>query len=151
MDICSTKFSYKFSLTNESDKVDPIPHLRIFLTKIQNKIYRTQKQIDRLLEIHKVDFNVDDFCCFDIYNKKVRTDGISITITEPHHNRLRIVEPSKNGKYIVRKLSMTEHFRLMGFEDGQIDFGGQSYQQICKRAGNYWDINLASIIMKIFL
>ena len=47
---------------------------------------------------------------------------------------------------IVRKLSMTEHFRLMGFEDGQIDFGGQSYQQICKRAGNGWDINHATLI-----
>ena len=36
----------------------------------------------------------------------------------------------------------------MGFDDGQIDFGEQSYQQICKRAGNGWDINLGSIIMK---
>ena len=61
---------------------------------------------------------------------------------------MRIVEPPKNGKFIVRKVSTFEHFRLMGFDDGQIKFGDMSYSQICKRAGNGWDINIASIIMK---
>jgi DNA (cytosine-5)-methyltransferase 1 len=76
---------------------------------------------------------------------------MSITITEPHHNSLRIVYPPKNGNFRVRKLSMTENFRLMGFPDGLIDFAGQSYQQICKRAGNGWDVNLVSKIMKRIL
>ena len=70
-----------------------------------------------------------------------------MTLTEPHHNATRVVEP-KNGYYRVRKLSTTEHFRLMGFSDGEIDFGNLSYSQICKRAGNGWDINVAGLILK---
>jgi DNA (cytosine-5)-methyltransferase 1 len=36
----------------------------------------------------------------------------------------------------------------MGFEDGEIDFDNQSYQQLCKRAANGWDINLVSMLFK---
>ena len=36
----------------------------------------------------------------------------------------------------------------MGFKDGEIDYAGQSYQQLCKRAANGWDINLAGLIFK---
>jgi hypothetical protein len=36
----------------------------------------------------------------------------------------------------------------MGFEDGELDYNNQSYQQLCKRAANGWDINLASKIFK---
>ncbi len=126
--------------------------IKDFLDKTPEKeLWLSEKQIDRLIEKHNVDFNVKEPLCLDIYNKKIRTDGMSITITEPHHNSLRIVYPPKNGKYRVRKLSMTEHFRLMGFPDGLINFAGQSYQQICKRAGNGWDINLVSKIMKRIL
>lgn len=111
-------------------------------------IFLNEKQIARLEELHKVDFNVKESLCLDIYNKKIRHDGTSITITEPHHNSLRVVHPPRKGKFIVRKLSMKEHYRLMGFEDGEFDFGTQSYQQICKRAGNGWDVSLTSKILK---
>lgn len=36
----------------------------------------------------------------------------------------------------------------MGFDDGKINFGDLSYSQLCKRAGNAWNINVASLIMK---
>jgi hypothetical protein len=36
----------------------------------------------------------------------------------------------------------------MGFKDGELKFANQSYQQLCKRAANGWDINLASKIFK---
>ena len=111
-------------------------------------LYLNQEQIKRLIELHNVDLNVKESCCLDIYNKKVRTDGISITLTEPHHNSLRVVEPKRKGKFVVRKLSVLEHFRLMGFKDNDIDFAELSYQQLCKRAGNGWDINVASRIFK---
>jgi DNA (cytosine-5)-methyltransferase 1 len=111
-------------------------------------LYLNQEQIKRLIELHNVDLNVKEPCCLDIYNKKVRTDGISITLTEPHHNSLRVVEPKRKGKFVVRKLSVLEHFRLMGFKDNDIDFAELSYQQLCKRAGNGWDINVASRIFK---
>ncbi len=112
------------------------------------KLFLTDKQILRLEEIHKVDFNVKEPLCLDIYNKKIRTDGTSITITEPHHNSLRIVHPPENGKFRVRKMSVSEHYRLMGFKDGEFNFSSQSYYQLCKRAGNGWDVNLTALILK---
>jgi DNA (cytosine-5)-methyltransferase 1 len=113
-----------------------------------SELYRSKAQIDRLIEIHGVDFNVKEPCCADLYNKKIRTDGVCITITEPHHNNMRVVEPPVNGEFRVRKFSETEHFRLMGFKNGEINLGDSSYAQACTRAGNGWDINIASIILK---
>ena len=82
-----------------------------------------------------------------MYNRKVRDDGICITILAPEHNKLRVVERPKKGKEIVRKLSVTEQFRLMGFKDREIDFAGQSYSQLSKRAANGWDINVVGILL----
>ena len=142
------KGSLKKDFTLEPPKQNLKGRFKDFLDKKpESDLYLNEKQISRLIEIHKVDFNVNESLCLDIYNKKVRHDGISITITEPHHNSLRVIEKPKNGKFIVRKLSKTEHFRLMGFEDGQFNFGEFSYQQICNRAGNGWDINVVSILI----
>jgi DNA (cytosine-5)-methyltransferase 1 len=133
----------------EPPKIELKKRFKHFLDiKPDKALYLNEKQIERLIEKHRVDFNVNEPLCLDIYNKKVRFDGVSITITEPHHNSLRVIEVPNNGKYIVRKLSKTEHFRLMGFEDEEFNFGDFSYQQICKRAGNGWDINLVSILIK---
>jgi len=112
------------------------------------KLFKTQEQIARLTELYGLDFVVNEPSCADLYNKNIRKDGISITLLEPHHNKMRVVQPPEGNKLKVRNYSITEHFRLMGFEDGEIDFDNQSYQQLCKRAANGWDINLAS---KIFL
>lgn len=127
--------------------------LKVFFKDIleespEEKLFLNQKQIDRIIEKHKVNLDVSEPCCLDIYNKKVRTDGISITLTEPHHNTLRVVLPKVSNKFIVRKLSEIEHFRLMGFKDNEINFGDLTYNQICKRAGNGWDINVASLVFK---
>jgi len=119
--------------------------------KVDSDLYRSQKQISRLIEIHKVDFNVKEPLCFDVYNKKIRIDGICPTITEPHHNSLRIVEPPINGEFKVRKVSITEQFRLMGFRENEIDFANQSYSQLGDRCGNGWDVNIVGkIFNKIF-
>lgn len=111
-------------------------------------LFKNQKQIARLMELYDLDFVVDRPSCVDLYNKNIRNDETSITILEPHHNKMRVVHPPKNGELRVRKYSISEHFRLMGFKDGEIDFDGQSYQQLCKRAANGWDINLTSKIFK---
>ena len=142
------KGSLKKDFTLEPPKQNLKGRFKDFLDKKpEDDLYLNEEQIARLIEIHKVDFNVKESLCLDVYNKKVRHDGISITITEPHHNSLRVIEKPKKGKFIVRKLSKKEHFRLMGFEDGQFNFGEFSYQQICKRAGNGWDINVVSILI----
>jgi DNA (cytosine-5)-methyltransferase 1 len=132
----------------EPEKKELKGRFKDFLDKNPDEsLYLNEGQIERLIEKHQVNFHVNESLCLDIYNKKIRHDGISITITEPHHNSLRVVEKPKNGKYVVRKLSKEEHFRLMGFDDGEFNFGDFSYQQICKRAGNGWDINVVSILI----
>lgn len=122
---------------------------------VPKEMYLSKKQIDHLKVKHNIpSFMVDTPLCLDIYNKKIKYDGYCITITLPEHNSLRVIE-SHPDKEVVRKMSVTEQFRLMGLEglqncgrDVDIDFAGQSYSQLSKRAGNGWDVNLVSILME---
>ena len=113
------------------------------------ELYLSQAQIKRLKEFYGIpSFIVKEPSCFDLYNRKIRTDGTCITILAPEHNKLRLVEvPKADGLEVVRKFSVTEQFRLMGFKDGEIDFAGQSYSQLSKRAANGWDVNLVGILL----
>lgn len=114
------------------------------------ELYLSQQQIQRIKDFYGIpSFVVNEASCFDLYNRNIRNDGICITILAPEHNKLRLVEPTKeDGIEIVRKFSVAEQFRLMGFKDGQIDFGGQSYTQLSKRAANGWDVNIVGILLK---
>lgn len=119
-----------------------------------SKLYLSDEQISHLKFKHNIDsFMVKEPLCFDVYNKKIKYDGCSITITQPEHNSLRIVEVPKHGKEVVRKMSVHEQFRLMGFRisrdlsECEIDFDNQSYTQLSKRAGNGWDVNLVGILL----
>jgi DNA (cytosine-5)-methyltransferase 1 len=111
-------------------------------------LYLTNIQIMRLIQLHNLNLNVTETLCIDIYNKKIKYDGSCQTITEPHHNTLRLVEvPLIDGSYRVSKLSVKEHFRLMGFEENEIIFdNNMSYNNICSLAGNGWDINVVEEI-----
>ena len=76
-----------------------------------------------------------------------------MTVTPPEHNIMRIVEPMIDGKERLRKLSIDEHFRLMGFrlddEVREIKFPSTlNYTKLGRRAGNGWDVNLVSILFK---
>lgn len=122
---------------------------------VPEAMYLSEKQIAHLKVKHKIpEFMVDTPLCLDIYNKKIKYDGYSITITQPEHNSLRIIE-SHDNKEVVRKMSVTEQFRLMGLEGLEgvnrkvdINFAGQSYTQLSKRAGNGWDVNLVTILLE---
>ena len=72
------------------------------------------------------------------------------TLKEPGHNITRIIEPRmKDGKVRIRKLSINEQFRLMGFNDNEIKFPDDlDYSHISARAGNGWDINLVGRLIK---
>lgn len=124
--------------------------LKIFLKdliekKVDKMYYLSTKQKKQLTKKTGVKFRgIKEALCFDRYNKQIRKDGICMTISEPHHNIMRIVEP--RGR--VRKMTPKEHFRFMGFADDEIDLNGFSYNQLCKCAGNGWDVNLTSKIMK---
>lgn len=116
--------------------------------KPEDFLYLSQKQIQRLKDFYGIEsFVVTEASCFDLYNRKIRNDGISITILAPEHNKLRLVEPTgSDGVEIVRKYSVAEQFRLMGFKDGELNFANQSYTQLSKRAANGWDVNLVGIL-----
>jgi DNA (cytosine-5)-methyltransferase 1 len=117
------------------------------------ELYKSQRQIARIHAIHHNDnFDVDEPLCYDIYNRKIRTDRICMTVTPPEHNVIRIIEPMQNGEERFRKLSLDEHFRLMGFHmDGvnnEIQFPPtQNYTKLGRRAGNGWDVNLVGILL----
>ena len=138
------------------DKIESEAKIGDFLDdNPEKKLYLSEAQIEHLKVKHHIDsFVVETPLCFDVYNKKIKRDGYCITITQPEHNSLRVVEvPKADGKEIVRKLSPFEQFRLMGFRisrdlsECEIDFNGQSYTQLSKRAGNGWDVNLVGILL----
>lgn len=139
----------------EPPKVKLEYRIKDFLDKNPDpELYRSQQQIDRIKFLHKIDkFDVSEPLCYDYYNRKLRLDGLCMTITPPEHNVIRIVEPIKNGKERVRKLSLDEHFRLMGFAMTEtfkeIKFPPtQNYTKLGRRAGNGWDVNLVGILIK---
>lgn len=121
---------------------------------VEPELYRSEAQIARIKHLHNIDlFEVHEPLCYDYYNRKLRLDGLCMTVTPPEHNVIRIVEPIENGKEKVRKLSLDEHFRLMGFElnekNREIKFPpNQNYTKLGRRAGNGWDVNLVGKLMK---
>ena len=145
---------------NFSMKPKPIP-LEHFIEEFldehpDEELYRTQAQIDHIKEIHgksKDYFHVKERLCYDYYNRKIRTDRICMTITPPNHNVVRIVEPQVNGMDRFRKLSVDEHFRLMGFKiNGKtreiIYPDNLTYLELGERAGNGWEINVVTVLLK---
>lgn len=123
-------------------------HIKKFLdAKPKPELYLTQEQCKHLIKKHNIDLNVPTSLCLDIYNKKIKYDGSCITLTEPHHNGLRIVEPMINLEYRVRKLSINEMFKLMGLNKNEINTNGFSYFQLAKRAANGWDVTIVEILL----
>ena len=117
-------------------------------------LYRSPQQLAHIHEIHNIGlFDVPEPLCYDYYNRKIRTDGICMTVTPPQHNVVRIVEPMVDGQERFRKLSIDEHYRLMGFKitdkSREIKYPpNQTYSELGFRAGNGWDINLVTILFK---
>lgn len=139
----------------EPPKVELKYRLKDFLDKNPDpSLYRTKAQIDRIHEIRNAPvFDVPEPLCYDYYNRKIRYDGICMTVTPPEHNVIRIVEPMVNGMERLRKLSLNEHFRLMGFKiddkNSEILFPPTlNYTKLGRMAGNGWDVNLVGILLK---
>ena len=142
-----------FDLTPPKKKLTK--RLKDFLDKNPDEsLYRSPQQLAHIHEIHNIGlFEVTEPLCYDYYNRKIRTDGICMTVTPPQHNVVRIVEPMVNGQERFRKLSIDEHFRLMGFrinnKEHEIKYPpNQTYSELGFRAGNGWDINLVTILFK---
>lgn len=84
---------------------------------------------------------VSETLILDLYNKKAKNDGVCITLTEPHHNNLRLLNQG-----IFRRLTPKECFRLMGFLKDEIKIDGIKDTNLYARAGNGWEINLVSLL-----
>ncbi len=152
-------FASKKDFPIEFSMVPPMPEeerprLKDFLDdNPPDDVYLSDKQVEHLQDVHGKhglkSFIVKEPLCLDIYNHKIKTDGLCNTITEPSHNITRIVEPiGKDGKLRVRKLSVAEQFRLMGFDSDEITFPDDlTYRDISARAGNGWDVNLVGKLL----
>ena len=154
-------FAYRGNLPTRFNMVPPVvpaeqrPRLAAFLDKKPpQEVYLNSSQVKHFIEVHTghgfKDWKVKEPLCFDVYNHKMKTNGITNTLTEPSHNITRIVEPpKKDGTICIRKLSIEEQFRLMGFENGELIFPDElNYTQISARAGNGWDVHLVGLLLK---
>ncbi len=136
-DICPPKVELKYTFADF-----------LYPDDIDDSLRLSDAQIAHLKVKHKIEsFDIPEPLCLDIYNKKIKQDKLCITITQPEHNSLRVIEPVKDGKERVRKMSVEEQFHFMGFKKGELNFAGQSYSQLSKRAGNGWDVNLVGILL----
>lgn len=107
--------------------------------------YVSQERVDELKQIIGVkSLATDEPVCLDCYNRKIMPDATFSTLTTKVNGKQYIVE----GENKVRKLTAMELFKLMGFKDGEIDFGGLKYSHLCIRAGNGWDINIVEQILR---
>jgi len=77
----------------------------------------------------------------DCYNKKIHTDRTP-TLTEPHHNSIRLQEPNLK----IRKLTPIECERLQGFPDGWTE--GVSDTRRYNQLGNAVTTNVIQAIIK---
>lgn len=77
------------------------------------ELYLSDAQIEHLKFKHHIEsFRVKEPLCFDVYNKKIKTDAMCITITQPEHNSLRVVEVAKMGKKLFAKCPLTNNSDL---------------------------------------
>ena len=105
-----------------------------------------QKSLNETLE--KVNLKNDDIKVLDLYNKKAQ--DISPTLTEPHHNSLRLYNKTK-----IRKLTPVECMRLQGFPDNHNQFGlldgkkvAISDTQRYKQAGNAVTVDVVEAVAR---
>ena len=80
----------------------------------------------------------------DCYNKKVHTDR-TLTLTEPHHNSIRLQEQSLR----IRKLTPIECERLQGFPDGWTE--GVSDTRRYNQLGNAVTVNVIEAVISKML
>ena len=102
-----------------------------------------QKQLIHLIE--KTDFEEGKVLNMDLYNQTTN-ENISQCLTEPHHNSQRLF-----GGLRIRKLTPKECWRLMGFDDGDVDKCikvGISNAQLYKQAGNSIVVNVLEAIFR---
>ena len=99
-----------------------------------------QKSLNATLE--KENLSTDQVKALDLYNKKAQDD--SPTLTEPHHNSLRLYDRGN-----IRRLTPIECERLQGFHDDWTKVGTEgeiSDSQRYKMCGNAVTVNVVEAV-----
>jgi len=65
----------------------------ILESEVDAKYYLSENQYNKILNKTDVNPNVNESKILDVYNNKIKEDGKSITLTDPCHNNLRLIEP----------------------------------------------------------
>ena len=119
--------------------IDTAPHQCVV-----TKYNYSQQSINKTLE--KENLGKNDVKALDLYNHKAQ--DIAPTLTEPHHNSLRLYERSN-----IRRLTPTECERLQGFPDGWTSEGvidgkvvKMSDTQRYKQCGNAVTVNVVQAV-----
>lgn len=68
--------------------------------QVDEKYYLTDTQTEKVLAKTGVDPNIDEPKILDVYNNVIKQDGKSITLTDPCHNNLRLIEPIREVKQL---------------------------------------------------
>ena len=96
-----------------------------------------QKSLNETLE--KENISNEQIKALDLYNKKARDD--SPTLTEPHHNSLRLFERGR-----IRRLTPIECERLQGFPDNWTLAKDNSDTQRYKMCGNAVTVDVVKAV-----
>ena len=116
------------------------------VNRIDQRVYRyTQKALNETLQKEKLSNN--EVKALDLYNRK--SQNISPTLTEPHHNTLRLFEKGK-----IRRLTPLECERLQGFPDNWTQEGVNgpiSDTQRYKMCGNAVTVDVVEAVGKQIL
>lgn len=101
------------------------------------------KQKGLIKLINKTNFVEGEVLNMDLYNQTTNKN-ISQCLTEPHHNSQRLFDGLR-----IRKLTPKEYWRLMGFDDEDVDKASQvnSNTQLYKQAGNSIVVNVLVVIL----
>ena len=86
--------------------------------------YMKPEQIKRMLDRINVDVNVTESSILDVYNRKIKTDGKCITLLDPKHNNMRLVEPIPVDEKYYLSPKMVEYLntRKDNFNSGKINY-----------------------------
>ncbi len=101
------------------------------------------KERNKELLLSKVDItNAPEIACIDVYNKKVKLDRKSPTLTLPHHNSLRLLYRGN-----IRKLTPIECERLQTIPE---DYTNCDISDIHRYTmlGNGWTVDVIAHIFK---
>jgi DNA (cytosine-5)-methyltransferase 1 len=93
--------------------------------------------------VEKTDFEEGKVLNMDLYNQTTN-ENISQTLTDPCHNTQRLFDGLR-----IRKLTPKECWRLMGFDDEDVDKAAKvnSNTQLYKQAGNSIVVNVLEVIL----